>query len=307
MRPVWFTILLVTVAFAGCADDEPVPVNDDLTATETTGVIRGVVVDAAIAPIAGAVVSVTVPDEAPLTVTTTETGAFGFQDLSPGTYFVKVAKIGYFPAQASADVVAGVAAPEAVRVLLERDVENTPALEVLKFAGYIECSLTTPAVRLAACSVPNLGTEIACDESGGQVCLGNVTNDNFLPRHRTVGRAPTFLQSEMLWDSTNLFGDNMLALPGTYSESGSTDLASFEGPSPLVMPLNQSVLGNLGQGHGYQLRIFASYMDGTSVAGQWGVGATIQQEFEIFSHVFYGFRPVEGWQFSVDGTPAVPQ
>jgi hypothetical protein len=38
----------------------------------------------------------------------------------------------------------------------------------------------------------------------------------------------------------------------------------------------------------------------------WGVGATYEQRFELFTHVFYGFEPPVGWRFSADGVPVPP-
>src|SRR5688572_18477641 len=60
---------------------------DDLEATDTTGVLRGVVVDASVRPLAGVDVTATGPG-GQLTGTTSEAGAFGFDRLEPGTYFV---------------------------------------------------------------------------------------------------------------------------------------------------------------------------------------------------------------------------
>ncbi len=37
-----------------------------------------------------------------------------------------------------------------------------------------------------------------------------------------------------------------------------------------------------------------------------GVGLTLSQDFEIFSHVTFHFTPPEGWQFTNDGAPIVP-
>src|SRR5687767_10257567 len=63
----------------------------ELEATATTGVIRGIVVDEAIRPVAGAEVGTTLPDGAGARNTTSaDDGAFGFDGLPPGTYFLTI-------------------------------------------------------------------------------------------------------------------------------------------------------------------------------------------------------------------------
>jgi hypothetical protein len=173
MRSSAIPALLFAALLAGCAGNgspqgtsatEPTFDDLDLDATATTGVIRGIVVDDAIRPVAGA--KVTLKGDAPRETTSTEAGTFGFDSLAPGPYFLTVSKPGFSEAQASAEVVAGVAEPPIVKVLLNVDAANLPYFEAYVFSGFIECM--TPNVAL--CGLVNGVVEIA---TGTQ----NVTQD----------------------------------------------------------------------------------------------------------------------------------
>src|SRR5688500_16195818 len=132
MRILAAAALLAVSLLAGCSSpsggspSEDGPTFDDLglQATSSTGVIRGVVVDDAIRPIAGA--KVTLLGEAPKDAVTTDQGTFGFDGLPAATYFLKVHKVGFADAQQSADVVAGVADPPIVKVQLLADATTMP-------------------------------------------------------------------------------------------------------------------------------------------------------------------------------------
>ena len=81
-------LLVLALLLAGCSEptetpDEPfdASLDDELEATAETGVIRGVVVDAAIVPVAGVTVTIDGLDQE---TTSNEAGAFGFDGLEPG-------------------------------------------------------------------------------------------------------------------------------------------------------------------------------------------------------------------------------
>src|SRR5688572_2997273 len=63
-----------------------------LDASDTTGLIRGIVVDDAIRPVAGANVTLTPGGQ---TARTTANGTFGFDGLAAGSYFLAVELYGY--------------------------------------------------------------------------------------------------------------------------------------------------------------------------------------------------------------------
>ncbi len=320
------TVLLATV-LAGCTDnDQPVLDEDgatdglDLDATASTGVIRGVVIDAAIRPLAG--VAITLPtDNGVLSTETNDQGAFGFQGLEPGTYFVKAEKLGYVTTQQSTDVVANVDRPDVVKILMEADPSTAPYIQSFQYKGFIECSFALVVVLFAACGV----------------IPEDLSNNNFLAEWNLDG-APTWMQAEMVWESTQALGEN-LVMSFTCLDCGEggtqRQYGRAEGPSPLLMVADIEAATEMESGteRNVTFRVFAEEMPGTdfipedqvhdihnqtvggclkypvlfdACLGAGGIGATIQQDFEAFNHVFYHFTPPEGWRFTNDGDPQVP-
>ena len=101
MRGVRLTvILLATSLLAGCATQDAgsgasnTDPGVDVQPTETTGIIKGVVVDQAIKPLGKAIVTIKAAGKT-ITNTTNANGGFGFEGLEPGTYFVVASKAGY--------------------------------------------------------------------------------------------------------------------------------------------------------------------------------------------------------------------
>lgn len=88
----------------------------DVHATQDTGIIRGVVVDPAIAPIANVTVRIASLDR---TATSNAEGAFGFDGLAPGGYFLEASHPAYTTVQGNAEVVAGEQDPAPVKLMLQ--------------------------------------------------------------------------------------------------------------------------------------------------------------------------------------------
>ncbi len=153
-RPILSTLCLLVLTasvLAGCAEntgDEPIDNGPSIEATETTGGIRGVVVDQSIVPVAGVTV---VLDGLGQSVQTDEAGLFLFNGLEAGTYFLTASHPLHDTVQQSAIVEAGVARPPAVRIQLTRLIDETPYISQVAFSGYISCSLNTPAFYSEEC------------------------------------------------------------------------------------------------------------------------------------------------------------
>ncbi|HJQ92778.1 MAG TPA: carboxypeptidase-like regulatory domain-containing protein [Candidatus Thermoplasmatota archaeon] len=293
------TLMACLIALAGCSTPaEPEPAGEvlavealELEATDTTGVIRGIVVDEAIRPVAGAEVTLRGAGEA--VTASTEEGALGFDGLEPGTYFLKVSKPGYSDLQLSADVVAGVAEPVPVKAILPRLAGYLPYVTVRVFDGFIECTTSF----LVLCGAPNLLTG------------DNLTNDRYTWTWFFEPNA-TLMQAEMVWESTQSLS------PTLYFEmepSGDCDDGFFnrtEGESPIYATLNATQIeeGPLDLECGIYFSLFSGHnepLPRQPVTG-WGIGATAQQRFTLYAHAFYDFLPTPGWRFTVDGEPAVP-
>ncbi|MHB8633793.1 MAG: carboxypeptidase-like regulatory domain-containing protein [Thermoplasmatota archaeon] len=282
---------------------------DPLCLHSTTGSIRGVVTDAAIHPLAGVAVSVKVPGKAAMVANTTATGAFGFGGLAPGTYFVQASKVGFSSAQTSADVVAG-QVPPVTKILLQADMSSTPYFTAYALQGYMECSGATFVISGAYCSIPSS----ECGQAPGAPC--NVTQDKFGAFY-TLDKVPNWVQSEMVWQSTQAASDQM-DLDHSYG-CGGTFYCDYSatGGSPLVLHNNATEIRHAGWGsNGTQLfvRAFTGPIAGSAVCDPsgtlgctYGLGESVEQSFTIYTHVFYGFQPPDGWSFGKDGDPPLPK
>ncbi len=295
-RTLLAVLLVATVALAGCADKGDAPKTTDPPVvpppSEGKGVLFGVVVDDAIRPVAGATIDAVGPGGVALSATTDAEGAWGFTDLEPGTYFVTASKLGYFTAQQSADVLADVDAPPAVRLLLGVDVENLPFAETLVFDGFIECSSSA----FGFCGFAN--------DIGEFAGVDNATNDDTQRRYE-LQRAPSWIQSEMTWSSTQAAG-NSLSLMYSYDLG---DLGyrnhGVDGTSPLILSADEEMSQTLytdeaNEGQLY-IRVFIDEAAEGAVAG-----AAFQQEFRIVTNIFYGYAPPEGWTFGSTGEVPEP-
>lgn len=313
MRGMWVAVSLCLVAFAGCTEEPLDEVSDEpasfenLEATADTGVIRGVVLDETITPIAGATVKLQGLDAE---TTTDADGAFGFQGLPEGVYFLDVDAIGYGAAQSQADVVAGVNRPDVIKVLLVKDESELPFVEQFVFTGFIQCSGSTPAYRVAVCGAVNAVAEIA----GQEPPLDDVFLAGF-----AIGLDPDFIQAEMVWESTQALGDRM-QLTVEVDPTDGNDIGTGSGVSPVTVSANKEAIVAAGMDvSGYmQQRVFNMEHPATTppvpVCGVpnpvhggdmcvKGIGLTFDQRFEVFTHNFYRFTPAEGWTFVNDGAP----
>lgn len=133
------------VLLAGCSGEPPsagerlgaVELDSlDVETTDQLGGIRGVVVDEAIRPVAGAAVTLGA-DAEPLR--TNEGGLFSADRLEPDTYFLEATALGFLPARVVVEVYAGQVAE--VRVLLAADPSPTPFRQTIKFDGHIQASV----------------------------------------------------------------------------------------------------------------------------------------------------------------------
>ena len=298
--------LVVATLLAGCSGDggkaaDPIVGADfddlDFEATATTGIIRGVVVDDAIRPLANATVALL--GGLARETRSNDAGAFGFDGLPGGTYFLQVGKLGYFEVQQSAEVVAGVTEPDAIKVQLIRDPQFRAFYEAHVYEGFVEC--TTSVV--VACGAPNTLEPLSCEFFG--VCYGNVTNDRFTWDQYLTPNA-TMIQSEMVWSSTQAVSPDlsfeMEALGGDCDPPNSSFLNDTSGPSPIMTRLHTDLIteNEIGQKCPIFYSIFSGGAAGTPV------GVTVEQRFTMYIHAFYGYLPPVDWRFSTDNAVTPP-
>ncbi|HUR61108.1 MAG TPA: carboxypeptidase-like regulatory domain-containing protein [Candidatus Thermoplasmatota archaeon] len=315
MSKAWMALLLAGSLLAGCSSKATPPDEVDLglRATPTSGVIRGLVVDAAIRPLEG--VRVVLPDAGDRATETNENGLFGFEGVAPGSHFLKVSKAGYADMQQSTQVEAGVDNPPLVKVQMTAVSGLAPYVQVFKWDGFLECALSV----IALCGAFN---GPACP----QACTPNVTDDQFTSLV-PVEKPPQLVQSEVVWQTTTAASDQLWLWhsrgdikDGSYN--GSCNCWA-QGKSPLLMKTNESVAAaqHYGTHNQVYLRMFTGSIEGTrnplnpegcypgspgpnTYCG--GLGFSVEQDFTVFTHVFYGYLPTPGWRFSEQSEPPAP-
>ncbi|MCA1811241.1 MAG: carboxypeptidase-like regulatory domain-containing protein [Halobacteriales archaeon] len=294
---------LLATALAGCAHG----VAEEDAPAALAGVLHGIVVDTGIRPLAHVQLSTKGPGGT-LWANTTATGAFAFPPLPPGLYAVVAHRAGFHDASTTGEV-DGTDRP--LRILMEPDAATRPYVTAYVFRGFIECSTSTVGLAITLCSVPNVPG------------VANVTRDNAVT-DIALDAAPAWTQHELVWQPTQSLGDQLrLVVRGTSQDiNEGADLNSTVGVSPLLATANTTVLGDAGVGPGWTLTliVFAGGMAGSGsqvctppVPGVLGgaclfdSGATLEQEFTLYSHLFHGFTPPPGYRFSADGEPVPPQ
>ncbi len=213
---------------------------------------------------------------------------------------------GFLTTQQSVDVVADVNDPPIVKILLERDLVNAPYFTEFKWDGFMECGLSV----IALCGVAE-GTP------------ADVTNDDFAETH-PIDQPPKLIQSEVFWKTTTAASDQLWLWHSrgdydTGAYNGSCNCWS-QGVSPLLMVTNETVAAEeeYGLHNDLYLRMFTGSVEGTRnptdpsgcYPGQGqdvfcgGAGWSLQQDFTVVTHVFYGYLPPADWRYSQD--PVVP-
>lgn len=304
---IWIiTCLALTAVLAGCSDDESSPGDDggeDLfdekpRATSTTGVIRGVVLDETITPLAGAVISITGSDHE---TTSNDKGAFAFSGLEEGSHILSVSKAGYEATQTSTLVVAGVDDPPILKVQLVRAPGTEPFIIPHDHNGRLDCSF-----KLAIPGVGHLGGNMCHElEVDGTTVLPSVIG------RMPLDETPEFLQSELNWESTQQFGEGLDWMYSWECNSNGGFLCdhSASGTSPVVNRLNSSQIDSgrfegtpFGPDRDVLLRVFSD----TSPTAADLFGVTIQQKFQAFTFAFYNIVPDEDYVYSTDGAYPLP-
>lgn len=310
--------VLVALALAGCSGGgggEP-PVADDnadfddldVAATATTGVAIGVVVDDAIRPIVGATVVLEGGAGGPVEQETDDQGRFAFGALQPGTYFLKVSHLQFAPAQASVDVVAGDEDPPVTRILLERLFDQDPYTEIIKFEGYLACSISFPVGTTCVNDYTRLvgGTVPGCE--GG--CLRDYNVSQTAGNIREYVTAVTGGWQSIIFEATWQPSLEGTARGLTISVSYFTrpTASHFYAGTSMEHPLRLQVdVGKVADGQNLEPEmilpegqddIFVFFNDGG------GAGSvTVNQGFTSFQTNFYYGIPPEGWSFVAGDEP----
>ncbi len=285
----------LVVALAGCAQG-----GDDATAATsssapTQGDLRGVVVDSAIKPIANAFVQLS-GNGLVRTGNTSSGGEFKFPAVPVGSYFIEAKKAGFIGIKSTVEI-NGTDAVQ--RFTLSPDpIYRAPVAQPYKHTGFLQCG-----AAVAAPPVTGYASIALCNEVNTATGLGASSDTSFAVHSLDPGE-PTFVQTELDWTSSQQASHSLLLYDDAFLRGGGdkdyVELASSHGASPVVNKILEGRTGKLGLGSDLRIRVFP-YFDDPLPAG-----AVYEQDFETVSHVFYGFKPPEGWIFSKDGAPKAP-
>lgn len=234
-------ILLVGLAFvlvsAGCLGfgedsegEESIDTQERAEVTEDTGGIQGTVTDPSIEAVEGA--TVTIEGTGEQTQTALD-GSFAFSELSPDTYTLTFDAEGFLPTDQSVEVTRGEVT--FTDVVLTPEPSQSPYMTQYEFNGFIECSVATPVVLAAVCSIPNFFVE------------GNATNDRFIFDWFIEPDAWQFV-TEMEWEDQQPLAEEfrMIIEPGISNED-QTRFAEETGPSPLYANIDRERIVEVDQ------------------------------------------------------------
>ncbi len=301
MRQALVALFLTACVLAGCTDPPSATAQEaepaafeEVEVTDTTGAIRGVVVNEAIVPLAGANIALTGLSSAP-NQTTDDQGAFIFNGLEPGTYFLQASLAGYFTVQQSAEVVAGDREPPVTKIQLLADRAAQPYTQSLKWEGFLACGVMWSSGTLAGMPYP----VYIASYFGANVC--GLTDDRFIGNFDFAeGRIPDYVQANGVWDGTQPLSNDLTL---GFWRGGSNDWKFVYGTSPLNIETNRTEIVDTFDENKTDLpmRMFPGQSDDPA-----SLVVTTNQAFTVYQTQFYGFVPRAGWQFIIDGPCDTP-
>lgn len=283
-----FTLVL-TALLAGCAGDpggdgttEPEPdAFDGVQVSDTTGAIRGIVFDESITPLVDVLVSLS--DGA--NRTTDDQGAFVFDNLAPGDYFVSASKPGFNAMQQSVSVVAGIEEPPITKIQLTVNVADQPFTELYQWTGFLQCGAWAVAVTTNPCAF-----------SGSD-------NVHDFPWSAS-GRIPDFFQAEAIWTGTQPTG-NWLDFSVNDPNGLNTSCFGVNSESPAILNnTKEAIIACEGdEATKLTLKIFPGATNDTPPTPT----ILANQQYDIYVQYFFGFTPRAGYTLAADGVCDIPE
>lgn len=296
---------------AGCTEADPEASGTDALdaapAPASTGSILVVVLTPDLQPIPDALV--TAGDRE---ARTDGTGSARLDGLAPGTWFVAAAADGHRPARARTEVAAGQEATLQVKLLAgDATAPRTgnatePYTQQFQLNGFFDCSATYLIITGDCLLLADFATEAAC-AAAGQTCPapGDLTNEEFVLEFPLDAGWQTVV-AEMHWEAGTTAGSKMTFAvePAEAPADGhAAKYARAEGGSPLVVRLDNGVphesaslsadgeAPDMPQEAGGEVLRTRSYVQGEQHrpgGTQFlGVGAAVQQQFEVLVTVYY--------------------
>lgn len=288
-------VLVLAALLAGCGQPETAQGGAaEAEAAVRTGALAGVVVDAALRPLADANVTATPAGGAALAASTDVNGSFRFDGLAAGTYAVEASKPRHLTAHALAHVPEEGEGP-LVQLVLEVQADEIPFVIQVKWEGLIGCAFSYGNL----CSAP---------AQGGADVIGDQSAHLFWDEFVSLERVPDVVQAEAVWEATLPTSEELGPIFGwstpdewrAFQYGGTFD--SFSTPSPMFYRIPREEM--LGVGLGVDVGLVVEFYSGDP--GGLPTGLTANQPITLFLHDFYGYSPPEEWRFAVDGAPPPP-
>ncbi len=287
MRAWTLVLLLTATVLAGCSDaPAPAPEDPGVVVTETTGGVRGVVVDSTITPLTGVNVMLSTGE----TAVTDETGAFTFSKLEPNTYFVLVTKAGYQEIQSSFQVAAG-KVTTGVRIQLARLPGVEPMADSVTFDGFYECGYAI-WVQTDSCD----WVIRTAHDGGATVVPRGVQNNVNTAYYDLPGSATTLVQEGFFDDDvTSTFWFTISSTPiDNLCDCSDTDYLSHQGTEGYsIGRLDRNVTAWPALDAPYAVRGFLPFQEEFT-----DVDYAFNVQFQIITTTFHNWTPVEGWNFA---------
>jgi hypothetical protein len=291
-----FLALGLGLLLAGCSDPPQGPgdvgealdesANQvDVAATDSTGIIRGIVVDDAVRPLA----SVLVVLEDGRNTTTSETGTFGFAALAPDTYFLTASRLGFATVKQSTLVAAGVAEPEVVRIQLKAIELPVPRVDVFSTRFISDIDVCTEVVGCASAGGAITNPAGVFGDAEGRIAIEVLPN-------------ATVAQAEVHWDPVTEASRVGHLSCYTFGDDGYIEQKESTGESPLVLRVNATAIIEGSRSVAEFFGCLWTPAPGAIIPA----GAAYGQTLDGITHVFYHFTPDEDWVFGRDGEPPVP-
>jgi hypothetical protein len=322
IQPLLVLTLLSTALLAGCfGPGDGGPKTDDdtpgLDVTESTGGIRGIVVDPAVVPVEGAAIVIAGSDK---NTTSDETGQFTFVGLAPGDYLLSVGKPGFTGAQVTANVVAGVASPPIVKVLLTPLSTATPYLDFYKLDGFYECAHGLFFVTDTCDWVPRTAWDTYNESQGEPPVVPRSVLSYYNTQYLDVPLDTYAIVQEAFWtdEQVNVFWvmidetpidagcdcsdsySNVIMESPTYNRLDRFDALGDNNTEFRVDDVNGDAVGRFPAGETVAVRGFipfqdAPVLDNTDPATWYSVAQNFH--FTIITTLFHNYAPPEGWTF----------
>ncbi len=302
---------LLAITLAGCAENatsEDTAVEDDpaleVEVTDELGGIRGVVVNDAIVPIAGATVELPLGSET-LTTETDEEGRFTFSKIAPGSYFLTISKANHESAQAGVVVEAGEESPEIIKVQLNRLFAMDPYYVTDYYQAFIGCAYSFSVSSTCVNDYTRIcgNVDPSCCPGG---CVPQVTGIVDQREYQSgVGPGWSSIVWEMSWETSAAGTGEELGLTVSYAarEGAGHWFATHRGPMPWRLQCDVGVnCPGMQESNGPPQIDPEGRDDLWNMLGAGASSVTVQQEVEIFQSNFYYAQVPGEWSF-IQGDP----